>query len=68
MAENWKWVIGVSHAGSTLATMENGNTTHWDYLSTEKGGKMEKTVLAGNLLLPAEMKNTCLEESQRKGE
>lgn len=68
MAENWKWVVGVSHTGSTLATAEKGSTTHRDYFSTEKGGKMGETVLAGYSLLTAEMKDTWLEESQREGE
>lgn len=34
----------------------------------EKRGKIEETVLAGYLLLTAEMKDTCLEKSQREGE
>lgn len=56
-------------AGSTLATVEKGNThTHQDYLSSEKGHKMGETFLAGDVLLAIEMKDTILEESQRKGE
>lgn len=68
MAENWKWVVGVSHTGSTLAIAEKGNTTQQDCFRTEKGGKVGETVLPGYSLLTAEMKDTWLEESQREGE
>lgn len=65
MAENWKWAVGVSHTGSTLPTVEKGSQLTETTLVQRKGSGGGDS-LGG--LLAADMKDTCLEESQREGE